>query len=299
MPTKLPGWQKNTLRLLAWTSAVAVLWALWQDLALAQGQPGAVEEVNGEGIGGFLSEVLRTIFTFDTHALMVVLGKPEYYVAAFIVLNVIVFTETGLLIGFFLPGDSLLVVTGFICSHPECKWNLPFLLTTLSLSAIIGDTVGYWIGYKSGPKLFSREKSFFFHKDHLLKAKAFYEKHGGKTIILARFVPFLRTFAPVVAGIGRMEYRTFLFFNVFGGVLWVFSMVLAGYFLPSILNPVLENVFGTGFEIQRHIEKVVLVVVFLSVLPIVFGWLKSKMSSPEAAPESDGLAKREPALSVK
>jgi len=166
----------------------------------------------------------------------------------------------------------------------------------LSASAIIGDTVGYWIGYSSGPKIFNREKSFFFHKDHLLKAKAFYETHGGKTIILARFVPFLRTFAPVVAGVGKMEYRQFLIFNVFGGVLWVFSMVLAGYFLPSLLNPPLANVFGEGFKIEQHVDKVVLVIVFLSVLPVVYGWLKGKLQSKVSQPN---LGSVEPALNIK
>src|SRR4029077_15562398 len=136
----------------------------------------------------------------------------EFAVAAFIVLNIIVFVETGLLIGFFLPGDSLLVTAGFVAY--DCVWNVPLLLGTLSLSAIVGDSVGYSIGFKTGPKIFCREKSFFFKKDHLLKCQAFYEKHGGKTIILARFMPIFRTFAPVVAGVGKMQYSRFLFYNI-------------------------------------------------------------------------------------
>src|SRR5262249_23693516 len=159
----------------------------------------------------------------------------KYVVAAFIVLNLIVFVETGLLVGFCLPGDSLLVTAGLVC-YGAPNWNLPLLLITLSLSAIVGDSVGYYIGYRTGPRIFNREKSFFFNKDHLVKAQQFYEKHGGKTIILARFIPILRTFAPVVAGVGKMEYRQFVFFNIFGGIGWVCSMILIGYMLPPLLD---------------------------------------------------------------
>jgi membrane-associated protein len=289
MLRNLPAWQHNTLRLLAWGGAIAVAWAIWHDLAFAQGL-GELEKEEP----GFLGRILHDIFLFDTKGLMATLGKPQYAIPAFIALNVIVFVETGLLIGFFLPGDSLLVITGLICANQDCQWNLPLLLTTLSISAIAGDTVGYWIGYSSGPKIFSREKSFFFAKDHLLKAQKFYETHGGKTIILARFVPFLRTFAPVVAGVGRMEYRQFLFFNVIGGISWVFSMVLAGRYLPRLLNPLVRSVFGVDFHVENHIEKVVIIVVFLSVMPIILGWLKSKLAGKTAAPQQP--AEREEAL---
>jgi membrane-associated protein len=292
MLRNLPAWQKNTLRLLAWGGVIAVVWAIWQDLAFAQGQIGALE-VDDAGDQGFLGNILRNIFLFDTPGLMRTLGKPQYAIPAFIALNVIVFVETGLLIGFFLPGDSLLVITGLICANHDCQWNLPLLLATLSASAIAGDTVGYWIGYTSGPKIFSREKSFFFAKDHLLKAQQFYETHGGKTIILARFVPFLRTFAPVVAGVGRMEYRQFLFFNVIGGISWVFSMVLAGRYLPMLLNPLISGVFGKPFHVENHIEKVVLIVVFLSVLPMIFGWVKNRLGRKAEGPPQ---AEREEAL---
>jgi membrane-associated protein len=220
------------------------------------------------------------------------LSSPQYTIVAFLALNIIVFTETGLLIGFFLPGDSLLVITGLACANEHCQWNMPLLLITLSLSAIIGDSIGYSIGYKTGPKIFNREKSLFFNKDHLVKAQQFYEKHGGKTIILARFIPILRTFAPVVAGVGRMEYRQFLFFNVFGGISWVFSMVLAGYFLPALLNPVLRPLFGPEFHVAYHVEKVVIIVVFLSILPGIIAWLKSKLGGKVETPS-------EPALSTK
>ena len=193
-------------------------------------------------------------------------------------LNLIVFAETGLLVGFCLPGDSLLVTAGLVAANPSCGWSVPLLLVTLSLSAIIGDSVGYSIGFKTGPKIFCREQSWFFNKDHLLKAQAFYEKHGGKTIILARFMPILRTFAPVVAGVGRMEYHRFLFFNVFGGIGWVCSMVLCGYWLPALLNPLLRPIFGEAFAVEEHVEKVVIIVVLLSVTPAGVVWLKKKLA---------------------
>jgi len=193
-----------------------------------------------------------------------------------------------------LPGDSLLVTAGLVAAGP-CNWNVPLLLCTLSLSAIIGDSVGFAIGFKTGPKIFCREKSFFFHKDHLLKAQAFYQRHGGKTIFLARFMPILRTFAPVVAGVGRMDYGRFVFYNVFGGVGWVCSMVLCGYFLPTLLNPLLRPLFGDTFAVEDHIEKVVIVVVLLSIAPGGVVWLRSKWTGKKGklndATEEESLAK--------
>ncbi len=173
------------------------------------------------------------------------------------VLVVIVFAETGLLAGFFLPGDSLLVTAGLIAAVESTVdiWALTFFL---SLAAIAGDSVGYWIGYHVGPKIFNREDSIFFHKDHLLRTKKFYDKYGAKTIVLARFVPIVRTFAPTVAGVGQMKYRHFLFYNVIGGIGWVMSMTLAGYFLGrSVPN------------IEKQIHWVILVVIVLSFIPIV------------------------------
>lgn len=275
--------QKNMLRFFVWICGIAVVWAICQDAALAQGSIGAAVEENAEE-AGFVSQILRSIFTFDTKGLMVTLGKPQFAIPAFIALNVIVFVETGLLIGFFLPGDSLLVITGLICANESCGWNMPLLILTLCISAIVGDTVGYWIGYKTGPKIFNREKSLFFNKDHLIKAHEFYEKYGGITIVLARFMPILRTFAPVVAGVGKMEYRTFLFYNVIGGVSWIVSMVLAGRYLPDLLNPLLFKMFGREILIQEHVEKVVIIVVLLSISPAIFHWLKSKLASKPSGP---------------
>jgi membrane-associated protein len=201
------------------------------------------------------------------------LPHPERYVealkapgvmwTAFAAVNLIVFTETGLLIGFLLPGDSLLVVTGIVARAAE--WPLLPLMLSLIVMAVVGDTVGYWIGAKAGPAIFNRPSSRFFKREHLLAAKAYYDQHGGKTIIIARFIPIIRTFVPVVAGAARMEYRTFLFFNVFGGVGWIVSMLMIGY----MLDPLLRQVFGPEFMIAKHVDKVVVVVVFLSILPML------------------------------
>jgi membrane-associated protein len=212
---------------------------------------------------------------FDSPALMATLAKPELTVAAFIALNLIIFIETGLLFPI-LPGDSLLVTAGLVAWNSG--WNLPLLIGTLCASAIVGDSVAYAIGFKTGPKIFTREKSLFFRKDHLLAAQAFYERHGGKTIVLARFMPIVRTFAPVVAGVGRMNYRRFLFFNVFGGVGWVVSMVFLGYALTPFLDPVLKPLFGEHFEVRDHIEKIIVIVVLISISPAGYAWAKAKWS---------------------
>jgi membrane-associated protein len=169
-------------------------------------------------------------------------------------LAVIVFVETGLLIGFFLPGDSLLVTAGIFAANGSL--DLLTLNVTLSAAAIAGDTVGYRIGYLTGPKIFNRENSLLFHRKHLLSAKEFYDRHGGFTIVIARFIPIIRTFAPVVAGVGAMSYRRFLAFNVFGGVFWVMATTSAGYFLGTIIP-----------NVQEQIHLVIAIVIFLSLLP--------------------------------
>jgi len=235
-----------------------------------------------------LGSKVYAIFTslFNSAQLMETLSRPEFMVAAFVALTLIIFTETGLLVGFFLPGDSLLVTAGLVAYLGG--WNVPLLLAILCAAAIIGDSVGYSIGLKAGPKIFSREQSFFFHKDHLLKAQEFYEKHGGKTIILARFIPILRTFAPVVAGVGKMEYRRFLTFNVVGGISWVCSMVLLGYALTPVLDPMLRSIFGREIAVKDHVEKVIIVVVFLSISPGIYHWLKHKYAAKgEVTPERE------------
>ena len=192
-------------------------------------------------------------------------------------LAVVIFSETGLLVGFFLPGDSLLVTAGLYCTSPSPGQppllNIVWLNLVLIVAAILGDTVGYWIGAKSGPKLFTREQSLFFARKHLLRTKAFYERHGGKTIIIARFLPFVRTFAPVVAGIGQMNYRRFLSFNVFGGIGWVFSMVMLGFGLSTIFP-----------NLGKQIDKVIIVIIFVSLLPGGISWLMNRKKSTPAAP---------------
>ena len=184
-------------------------------------------------------------------------------------MTVIVFAETGLLIGFFLPGDSLLVTAGVFAGTGQL--NILHLNLILIAAAILGDTVGYWFGRKAGPALFSRPRSLFFNPAHHRRAHDFYEKHGGKTIVLARFMPIVRTFAPIVAGMGKMEYRRFLSFNVFGGTLWVLSMTLIGYFLGQIPG------------VREHIEIVIITVVFLSILPGIIAaareWMKARKST--------------------
>ena len=182
----------------------------------------------------------------------------------YLVLFLIVFAETGLLVGFCLPGDSLLVTAGLIAAVDH-QLNIGVLIVLLSTAAIIGDSVGYALGFKFGPKIFNKEDSLFFHKDHLIRAQKFYDKYGNKTIVLARFVPIVRTFAPTVAGVGRMNYKRFLAYNIAGGILWVASMTLTGYCLAQAIP-----------DIEKKIHWVILVVIFLSFLPIVHEWNQSR-----------------------
>jgi membrane-associated protein len=186
-----------------------------------------------------------------------------------VVLVGIVFAETGLLAGFFLPGDSLLVTAGLLAAAKYL--NVWLLLGELSAAAILGDTLNYAIGRRLGEKLFTREDSFFFRRSHIARTQRFYEKYGAKTIVLARFVPIIRTFAPAVAGVGQMRYRRFLIFNVIGGIVWVLAMILTGYFLGrSIPN------------VDRHVHKIILVVIFVSFIPIGIEYLKARKESPHA-----------------
>ncbi|MBC8144959.1 MAG: VTT domain-containing protein [bacterium] len=183
----------------------------------------------------------------------------------YVVLFAIIFAETGLLIGFFLPGDSLLVTAGLLASTDAFGLNIVTLNALLIPAAIIGDAVGYSIGLRSGKRLLNRPDSRFFKREHLEKTQAFYDKHGGKTIVLARFVPLIRTFAPVVAGIAGMRYRDFALFNIAGGVLWISSTTLLGYFLGrSIPN------------IEKYIHYVIGIVILLSLLPIIIEFIKHR-----------------------
>ena len=202
----------------------------------------------------------------------------------------IIFAETGLAVGFFLLGDSLLVVAGLFAAAG--KLDLMVMMITLFIAAVLGDTVGYFTGRKMGRTLFTRQKSRLFNPKHIKEAHAFYEKHGGKTIILARFVPIIRTFAPIVAGAAEMTYRNFIFYNILGGFLWIVSMLSAGYFLGGLVEQFVRNVFGVeGFLLEEHIDKVVIVVVFLSLLPIIFEFIKArrenKLEAAAAAAETE------------
>ena len=184
---------------------------------------------------------------------------------------VVVFAETGLLVGFFLPGDSLLLTAGVLVAAGEFKVDILWLNIALMLAAIAGDATGYWIGRRAGTAIYSRPDSFLFRRKHLVAAHEFYERHGGKTIVLARFMPIIRTFAPVVAGAAEMSYWRFASYNVFGGIGWVASMTLAGYFLGRSVP-----------DIDKNLHLVVAVVIFLSLLPAVIGYLRSRFRTKGA-----------------
>jgi membrane-associated protein len=185
----------------------------------------------------------------------------------------IVFAESGLLIGFFLPGDSLLFITGFLTSKPDglphVDQPLPLVLLVLFVAAVAGDQIGYLFGRTVGPALFDRPKSRLFNPANVDKAHAFLEKHGPKTIVLARFVPIVRTFAPIVAGVGRMKYRTFVMFNVVGGLLWAVGVTTLGYYLGQI------------DVVKDNVEVAALAIVAVSFIPIILEVLKHRRQTAE------------------
>lgn len=177
-------------------------------------------------------------------------------------LTAIVFAETGLLVGFFLPGDSLLFTIGVVVGAGQL--NLALILLLLSCACLLGDWCGYLLGRRAGPAIFKRKDSRFFKQEYLQRTQAFYDKHGGKTIIYAKFVPIIRTFAPFVAGVANMPFRRFLAFDIFGGIGWVFSMTILGYLLGEVAI------------VRRNFEKFVLLIIFVSLLPIILQVLKAK-----------------------
>jgi membrane-associated protein len=183
----------------------------------------------------------------------------------------IVFAETGLMVGFFLPGDSLLVTAGLFAAKGDL--NIWWLNLAVMAAAILGDATGYWIGRRAGQALYSRPNSFFFRREHLIKTHEFYERHGGKTIVIARFMPIVRTFAPVVAGAASMTYRHFAIYNIAGGIGWVASMTLTGYFLGLAVP-----------DLEKHIHLVVAVVIFLSLLPALIAYLRNRFQARSVAP---------------
>ena len=182
----------------------------------------------------------------------------------------VIFAETGLAVGFFLPGDSLLVVSGLFAAAE--KLNVWLVMIAFFLGSVIGDSTGYWTGRMMGKTLFNRESSRIFKPSRVEKAHAFFEKYGVKTVILARFVPIVRTFAPLVVGAAEMPYSRFLPFSIIGGLLWISSMVLAGYFLGGVIERALS------IKLEDHIEKVVIVVVAVSLLPPLIEYLRHRFA---------------------
>ncbi|MFI5183571.1 MAG: VTT domain-containing protein [Vicinamibacteria bacterium] len=178
-------------------------------------------------------------------------------------LILVVFAETGLMVGFFLPGDSLLVTAGLFAARGDL--DIVWLNLALAFAAIVGDATGYWIGLRAGQALYNRPNSLLFRREHLIKTHDFYERHGGKTIVIARFMPIIRTFAPVVAGAASMTYKRFASYNVVGGIAWVLSMTLTGFFLGRTIP-----------NIEKNIHLVVAVVIFLSLLPGLIAYLRER-----------------------
>ncbi len=196
----------------------------------------------------------------------------------------IIFAEVGLAVGFFLPGDSLLVVTGLMAKTLPDKLYVWYAALAMFAGSVIGDSTGYWTGRFMGKSLFKREDSFIFKPSRVEKANKFFEKHGAKTIVLARFVPIVRTFAPLVIGASNMPYRKYIVYSVLGGFFWIFGMVLAGYYLGGLVEQSL------GIKLQDHIEKVVIVVVFLSLLPPMIEYLKHRKEKKNDSEEQPAEA---------
>jgi membrane-associated protein len=202
--------------------------------------------------------------------------SPEFYInnGGLWVMLFIVFAETGLMVGFFLPGDSLLFVAGIysnklVESLPTGGtgndfMNLMILFVLISVCGILGNMAGYWFGSKSGPFLFERKDTFLFKRKHLFQAKEFYEKHGGQAIVFARFLPIIRTFAPIIAGVVKMDKKKFLFYNVLGCLCWVFSMLIAGHYLDKFF---FNNL---GIDLKKHLEFIIIGIVLITTLPVLY-----------------------------
>ncbi|HWQ53116.1 MAG TPA: VTT domain-containing protein [Bryobacteraceae bacterium] len=219
----------------------------------------------------WILELLRTLT--NPERLILLLSTLLSGWLGYLMLFGIVFAETGLLMGFFLPGDSLMFTVGVVAG----AGHLDIVVVNLVLmsAAILGDTAGYFLGRKTGPHIFNRPDSRFFRREYLIRTHEFYEKHGGKTIIYARFIPIIRTFAPFVAGVGEMSYGRFIMFNVFGGIGWVFALTMMGYWLGSV--PL----------VRAHFEKVILMIILVSVVPVLIEAIKARRSSKRAVPVDD------------
>ncbi len=209
----------------------------------------------------FIGKLIDFALHLDVHLNALI---ATYQLWTYLILFLVIFCETGLVVTPFLPGDSLLFAAGALAATPGSPLQAHWLFLVLATAAIIGDTVNYWIGHAVGPKIFSREKVRFLKKEHLEKTHAFYEKYGGTTIILARFIPIIRTFAPFVAGIGRMTYWRFISFNVIGGIAWVAIFIFGGYF------------FGNLPFVRRNFTVVIAAIILISVIPAVVEYLRHR-----------------------
>jgi membrane-associated protein len=216
----------------------------------------------------FFSQFMDVILHLDAH-----LNEWIRYFGPgiYAILFLIVFCETGLVVTPFLPGDSLLFALGALTVGADASLNLSLLLVLLIVAGILGDAVNYSIGRHFGPKIFRKEDSFFFNREHLLRTQGFYDKHGGKTIIMARFIPIIRTFAPFVAGIGKMSYPRFAMFNVVGAIAWVGLFLFAGHF------------FGNLPAVKRNFHLVIFAIIIISLMPPAFEWYRHRRNRPAEA----------------
>ena len=238
----------------------------------------------------FLKQILNTLLHLSPESMNALAGSAGS--GLYVILFAIVFAETGLVVVPFLPGDSLLFAVGAVAANPGSPINIGLTMVLLIVAAVLGDAVNYAIGLRLGPKVFRREDSWLLNKKHLAEAQSFYDRYGGKTIILARFVPIVRTFAPFVAGIGRMNYARFAAFNFIGAVLWVAGFLGAGWW------------FGGREVVQKNFKLVILAIIVISVLPALFefarNWLaarKAKLApDPEPAVIEPTLIADEPKL---
>ena len=212
-----------------------------------------------------IKKLIDFIIHIDAHLAEII---RDYGLWTYAVLFLIIFAETGLVVTPFLPGDSLLFAAGAFCAKPETGLNVHLMAILLFVAAVIGDTLNYWIGSKFGPAVFKREDSVFLRRKHLDRAHAFFERYGGRAIILARFVPIVRTFVPFVAGVGQMSYARFIAYNIIGGFIWIYFFTYAGF------------IFGNQPFVQKNFKLVILAIIFLSVLPMVFeawrAWRESR-----------------------
>jgi len=216
-----------------------------------------------------IHKLVDFIIHIDRHLAEII---ASYGLWTYAVLWLIIFAETGLVVTPFLPGDSLLFAAGTLCAKPETGLNVHLMAVLLWVAAVLGDTVNYWLGSRIGPAVFKREDSIFLRKKHLERAHAFFEKYGGRAVILARFVPIVRTFVPFVAGVGKMHYGRFIAYNVIGGFIWIYFFLYAGYG------------FGGLPFIQRNFKMVILAIIVISVLPIAWEtWQAWKEAQRERA----------------